>query len=62
MAPTYITGIVLLLSQLLPMLGVTIGSAELTTTIQTVIAIVTGLVVAYRQIVTGRSTFLGTRP
>lgn len=62
MAPSYISAVVLFLSQVLPILGVSVGSDALTTTLQTVIAIVVGVIVALRQISSGRSTWFGTRP
>lgn len=62
MAPTYIASIVLLLAQLLPLIGIEIESEALTTTITTVVSIVAGLVVAYRQLTTGRATLLGLKP
>jgi hypothetical protein len=61
-APSYISVLVLILSQVLPKIGVTIGSDALTTTIQTIIAIGVGLFVMYRQWATGRATLAGTRP
>ena len=61
-APSYISAIVLVLSQILPKLGINLGSEELSVTIQTLIAIGTGLFVMYRQIKTKKSTFAGTRP
>lgn len=58
MAPSYIAAIVGILSAVLPMLGVDIAPESLTTTI-TVLSLV---VVAVRQLITGRSTLGGTRP
>lgn len=62
MAPSYIAGVVVVVTQLLPFLGIHIAGADLTTTINTIVAIIGGLVVLYRQFATGRSTLAGTRP
>jgi len=62
MAPSYLAAIILVVTQALPFLGIHIAGADLTTTVNTIVALVAGLVVAYRQISTGRSTFAGTRP
>ena len=61
-APSYIAAAVVVLSQLLPLIGVNVGGEELTTTINTLIAIAGGLVVLWRQIASGRSTIVGGRP
>lgn len=62
MAPSYISSVVLLLSYVLPALGITIGSDAIQTTVQTILAIVVPLFVMFRQYVTGRSTLVGKRP
>lgn len=62
MAPSYISALVLVLSQALPWIGVSIGTEELTTTVQTLVAVGVGLFVMWRQITTGRSSLAGTRP
>ena len=62
MAPSYIVSLVIVLSQVLPMFNIHVGSDALTTTIQTGIAIFGGLFVMLRQITTKRSTLVGTRP
>jgi uncharacterized membrane protein len=61
-APTYITSIVVLLAQVLPLLGVQVESEALTTTITTVVTIVAAVYIGIRQLKTGRSTLFGTRP
>lgn len=61
-APTFISAFIIILSQVLPMIGINIGSEALNTTAQTIIAIVGGLYILYRQKITGRSTLAGTRP
>lgn len=62
MAPSYLSALILVASQVLPFIGINVGSDALTTTVQTVIAIVAGLVIMYRQIATNRSTVTGSRP
>lgn len=62
MAPSFVSAIVLVLSQVLPFIGIDVGSEALTTTFQTLVAIGVGLFVMYRQVTTGRSTMSGTRP
>ena len=62
MAPTFLTAVVVLVSQVLPLVGIHIAGADLTTTVNTVIAIVGGLIILYRQWSSGRSTLAGTRP
>lgn len=58
MAPTYVSAIVGILSVVLPMLGLDIAPESLMTTI-TVLSLV---VIAVRQVITGRSTLGGARP
>lgn len=62
MAPSYIVSAAAVLSQLLPLIGVSVGTEALTTTLQTLIAIGAGLLVMYRQVTNGRSTLGGMRP
>jgi hypothetical protein len=54
--------VVTVLVQALAYFGVVVGSEELTTTITTLVTVVSGLVVMYRQYSTGRSTLGGLRP
>lgn len=61
-APTFLSAFVIVLSQVLPAVGINIGTEQLTTTVQTVVAIVGGIYILYRQKTTGRSTLVGTRP
>lgn len=61
-APSYLAGVVVVLVQLLSFLGINIGSAELTTTIETLLTLGAGLVVIYRQLTQGRSTLSGIKP
>ena len=62
LAPSYISAIVLILSQILPLIGINLVAEDLNTTIQSLIALATGLIVAYRQFTTGKSTLFGMRP
>lgn len=57
-APSYLAAVVSILLNMQGMLGLEFTSDEITATI-TVLA---GLVIAIRQVVTGRSTVLGGRP
>ena len=61
-APTYVSAIVLILSNVFTYLGIEIGSEELTTTLNTLITVGIGLFVMYRQVKTGASTIAGTKP
>jgi len=58
---TYIAVIVNVLSFLLPHFGITIGSEELTTTIQTIIILVSGLWILIRRKKVGDVSALGFR-
>ena len=58
---TYLAVIVNTLSFILPHLGITIGSEELTTTIQTVVTIATGLWILIQRKGFGGVTALGFR-
>jgi len=58
---TYIAIIVNLLSVGLPYLGLSIGDAQLTTTAQTIVAILTGLWVMMRRHKTGDISLAGIR-
>lgn len=60
-APSYIASVIVVVSQLLPLIGINVAGEDLTTTVNTIIAIAGGLVVLYRQLSTGRSTVYGTR-
>ena len=60
-APSYLAAVIAVLANVLPLIGITVGTEDLTTTAQTLITIVSGLFVMYRQIVTGRSDALGRR-
>lgn len=58
---TYASVIVLLLAQVLPKLGVVIGTEELTTTVATVVTIVSGLWIAIRRYQAGDVSSFGFR-
>lgn len=58
---TYIAALVGLLVQVLPLLGITVGSDALTTTMQTIVAIVTGLWIIFRRYSKGDISAFGTR-
>lgn len=57
---TYIAIIVNFASMVLPKLGVTIGSEQLTTTIQTIVALTTGLWVLVQRYKKGDVTLFGS--
>lgn len=58
---TYIAVAVNVLTIVLPRLGIELGSEELTTTIQTVVAIVTGIWILLRRYRQGDITIAGIR-
>jgi uncharacterized membrane protein len=61
MAPTYVSAAVAVLVNVFALLGIQVGSEELTTTITTVVTIISGFVIMYRQVTTGRSTVFGAK-
>jgi uncharacterized membrane protein YGL010W len=62
MAPTYIANFVALAAMLLTILGVNIAPADLQVTVTTILAVAVPLFTMLRQLLTGRSTLMGTRP
>ena len=58
---TYFAAAVTILSQVLPLLGINVGSDALTTTIQTIVAIVAGLWVIKERIARGDVKWFGAR-
>lgn len=58
-SPTYVSGIVLVLAQVLPLIGVTIGSEELTTFVSTLVSIISGLIILVRRHGKGDITIAG---
>lgn len=61
MSQTYLSTLVMVLAAVLPKLGITIGSAELTTTIQTILVVGGGLWVLVRRYQAGGVNVLGKR-
>ena len=58
---TYLSVIVIILAQLLPLIGVQVGSDELTTTIQTLVEIGAGIVILYKRWTRGDVGVFGFR-
>ena len=58
---TYIAAVVVILSQVLPLLGINVGSEALTTTLTTIAAIVAGVWVMVRRYSNGDINSLGRR-
>lgn len=61
MSQIYIASIIGILAQVLPMLGIEVGSAELTTTLTTLITVLSGVWVMYRRYGAGDITIVGAR-
>lgn len=61
MSQTYISVIVLFLAQLLPAIGINVGTEELTTTIQTLVTLGAGFWILIRRLQVGDITFAGVR-
>jgi len=61
MSTTIASVFVLLATQLLPLIGVTVGSEQLTTTIQTLVAIGTGVWIWIQRVKVGDVGVLGGR-
>jgi hypothetical protein len=59
MSPTYLAGIVVVLSQVLPLIGINVGSEALTTMLATAFTIGAGLVVMYRRLMKGDVSIFG---
>lgn len=62
MAPTFITAIAMLVAGFLANHGIVVSSDNLAVTLQTIVLIGGPIVVMFRQVITGRSTWIGTRP
>ena len=60
MSPTYVTSLIVVLSALLPQLGVSFDSAQLTALVQAVVTILGGLYIMYRRYKQGGITVVGT--
>lgn len=61
MSQTYASGLIVLLVQLLPLIGVNVGSAELTTTIQTIVTVAGAVWVLVRRFQVGDIAISGAR-
>ena len=61
MSTTILSVIILLATQLLPLIGVTVGSEQLTTTIQTLFAVGTGIWIWIQRVKVGDVDVLGGR-
>lgn len=59
MSSTYIATVVAILAQLLPFIGINVGSEALTTTAQTLIVIASGLWILKERFKKGDVTFFG---
>ena len=62
LAPSAIAALAVVLSQILRLAGVNVVNEDVTTTLATLIAVIGGLVVYFRQVKSGASTIYGTRP
>ena len=60
-SPTYLSAVIVVLSQILPLVGINVGSEALTTTISTIVAIVAGIVIAFRKYSEGNINAMGKR-
>lgn len=61
MSTTIASVFVMLASQLLPMIGIEVGSEQLTQTISTLVTIIAGLIIWYRRVSAGDVTASGRR-
>lgn len=61
LSQTYIATIALILAQVLPKFGITIGSEELTTTLSTLITIIGGIWIMVRRYQAGGINIFGAR-
>lgn len=58
---TWATALAMLLANVLPMVGVTVGNEDLTTTLVTIVNVIGPLYIWFRGWYTGHFTFGGTR-
>jgi uncharacterized membrane protein len=58
---TYVSVIVMILAQVLPKLGIEVGSEMLTTTISTLATIISGLYLVYKRWLRGDVNIFGVR-
>lgn len=61
MSQTIVSVFILLASQVLPLIGVTIGNDQLTSAVSTIVAIGTGLWIWYRRVKAGDVSVSGAR-
>ena len=61
LSTTYISTIIMVLAQVLPLLGINVGSEELTTTAQTIVTVVAGLWILRERYGRGDISILGKR-
>ncbi len=61
MSQTITSVVAILLVQILPMIGVQVDNASVTTAIQTIVTIVAGLWIWYRRVKAGGVTIAGAR-
>lgn len=61
MSPTYITGFVIVLLQVLKWFNIDVGSQELTTTLTTLVTILGGLWIMWRRLGKGDITIVGSK-
>lgn len=59
MSTTYISVLVIFLAQLLPKLGITVGTDELTTTVTTIVTLASGVWILIRRYQKGDVTLAG---
>ena len=58
-SPTYISALVIILGVILPRVGVTVGSEDLTTLITAGLTLIAGIVILYRKYKEGNVNILG---
>jgi len=49
MSPTYTSAIIIIAVTILKTLGIEIGNEQLTTTVETIVTLIAGIVIAYRR-------------
>lgn len=58
---TYIAAVVAILAQILPFFGIIVGTEELTTTLQTIVTVVSGLWIMKERLGRGDISVLGVK-
>ena len=61
MSTTYSAALISILAMVLPMLGISVGSSDLTTTVQTILVVVSALWVMFKRVQRGDISLLGVR-